>query len=64
VTIHKPDRNLSIEEKIREVMPRKEEERFLEIPWESNVLAARLRSQQTGKPMFIWIMDGNVLGAT
>lgn len=64
IVIKKPDSNCSLDEKLRTVLPRKEEQRFLEIPWQSNVLTARIRSQQNNKPMFIWIMDGNVLGAT
>lgn len=64
IIIKKPQSNLSLDEKIKAVLPRNEEQRFLEIPWESNVLEARIRSQNANKPMFIWIMDGNVLGAT
>ncbi len=62
--VRKPPANSSLEDKIRAVLPRKEEERFLEIPWQSDLLAARARAQELGKPLFIWIMDGNVLGTT
>ncbi len=64
IVITKPGSNWTLEQKIASVLPKKEEQRFLEIPWQSNVLAARSLAQQTNKPMFIWIMDGNVLGAT
>ncbi|MBP9091726.1 hypothetical protein KBI23_11895 [bacterium] len=62
--VRKPAPKTSLDEKIKAVLPRKEEERFLEIPWQSDLLAARARAQELGKPLFIWIMDGNVLGAT
>lgn len=64
VRVRKPVAKDSLNEKIRAVLPRREEERFLEIPWQSDLLAARARAQELGKPLFIWIMDGNVLGAT
>ena len=46
------------------ILPREEEERWLGVPWEINIMEARLRSQKTGKPLFIWVMDGHVLGST
>ncbi len=60
----RPPANWSLSDKIKVVLPLKDEERFLEIPWESNLELARSRSEDLGKPLFIWIMDGNVLGAT
>ncbi len=53
-----------LEEKIASVLPTPAEQRWLEIPWQPNVMRARVESQRTGKPMFIWVMDGNVLGCT
>ena len=53
-----------LKEKIDSVLPRKEEERWLRIPWQPNLMLARAESQRTGRPMLIWIMDGNVLGCT
>ena len=64
VTVYKPGKDKTLEEKILAVLPRKEEERFLEIPWQPDILKARAKSIKVGKPLFIWIMDGNVLGAT
>lgn len=62
--IQRPTKSMTLDQKIRAVLPRNEEERFLQIPWQSDLLSARLQSERVGKPMFIWIMDGNVLGAT
>lgn len=62
--IQKPTKNMTLEEKIRLVLPRKSEERFLEIPWHTDLLVAKKTAESVSKPLFIWIMDGNVLGAT
>ncbi len=53
-----------LEEKVDSVLPNTEEERWLRIPWQPNLMLARAESQRTGKPMLIWIMDGNVRGCT
>jgi hypothetical protein len=50
--------------KVDSVLPSEEEERWLRIPWRTNLMQARVDSQQQAKPMLIWIMDGNVLGCT
>jgi hypothetical protein len=62
--IKRPTKSMTLDQKINAVLPRTEEERFLQIPWQTDLLSARLQSERIGKPMFIWIMDGNVLGAT
>lgn len=54
----------TIDERIAPILPSPEEERWLEVPWQQNVMLARLDAQRTVKPMAIWIMDGNVLGCT
>ncbi len=53
-----------LDSRIRKVLPSPAEERWLSIPWQPNVMAARAESQWTGKPMLLWVMDGNVLGCT
>ena len=54
----------SLQEQIDSVLPRPEEERWLRIPWQPNLMRGRLESQRNGRPMLIWVMDGNVLGCT
>jgi hypothetical protein len=39
-------------------------EKWTEIPWETDVTAARRRAAREGKPLFLWIMDGHPLGCT
>jgi hypothetical protein len=54
----------TLEQKIAIVLPTPAEEQWLQIPWEPNLMRARRISYQSGKPLFLWIMDGNVLGCT
>ena len=54
----------TLEERIQSVLPRPEEEAFLEVPWQPNVMRARGEARRTGRPLAIWILDGNVLGCT
>ena len=44
------------------VLPPKE--KWTEIPWETDINAARKRAAREGKPLFMWIMDGHPLGCT
>jgi hypothetical protein len=46
------------------VTPRGETERWMEIPWESDLWTARQRAVAEGKPLLMWIMDGHPLGCT
>jgi len=39
-------------------------ELWAEIPWETDLAAARRRAAKEGKPLFMWIMDGHPLGCT
>jgi hypothetical protein len=50
--------------KVDSVLPAEDEQRWLRIPWRTNLMQARVDAQQQKKPMLIWIMDGNVLGCT
>lgn len=46
----------------RSVAPGKE--RWAEIPWETDLAAARARAAREGRPLLMWIMDGHPLGCT
>ena len=39
-------------------------ERWEEIPWETDLGAARQRAAREKKPLLMWIMDGHPLGCT
>lgn len=60
----KADEDQSLDARIAAVLPRKEEERWLTIPWRTNVMAARLDAQNLNRPMFLWIMNGHPMGCT
>ena len=39
-------------------------ERWTEIPWMTELHAAREKAAKESKPLFMWIMDGHPLGCT
>ena len=51
----------TLEEKVASVRPAEQEERWLEIPWQTDLVEARAEAQRQGKPLFLWIMDGHPL---
>jgi hypothetical protein len=46
------------------VAPKGEGERWIEIPWESDLIAAREKAAREKKPLLMWVMDGHPLGCT
>ena len=54
----------SLEQKVASVLPTAKEDRWLQIPWHANLMAARLEAQSSRKPLFFWVMNGNPLGST
>lgn len=59
-----PPTNSALEQKIATVLPTEAEDRWLQIPWRTNLMRARLEAQQAGKPLFVWVMNGHPLGCT
>ncbi|MCH7903197.1 MAG: hypothetical protein IH944_01365 [Armatimonadetes bacterium] len=53
-----------LDAKVASIQPQPHEERWMEIPWRTNLMKARVESQQSGKPMFLWIMNGHPFGCT
>ena len=49
---------------VRSVLPKAHESYWSSIPWRVDLNQARRQAQQTGKPIFAWVMDGHVLAAT
>jgi len=62
--ISEPPADAKIEEKVKSILPRPEEEPYAGIAWRRNLNQAREDSQLAGKPLFLWIMNGNPLGCT
>lgn len=54
----------TLDRKIAEVAPKPEEEKWLKIRWATDLLWARRRANENGKPLFLWLMDGDPLGCT
>lgn len=54
----------SIEKRVVDLLPTAEEDRFLEIPWRTSLMQARVEASEQRKPMFMWVMNGDPLGCT
>src|SRR5690606_8986851 len=54
-----PDRFESLHELIQ---PTAEEEQWLQIPWQTDLLEARRLAAEQDRPLLLWEMDGNPLG--
>jgi len=53
-----------LERQVASVLPTAKEETWLQIPWRMDLTSARIEAQQSQKPMFLWMMNGNPLGST
>ncbi len=54
----------TLNDKIANILPKPSEERWLQVPWRTNLMAARAEAQRVGKPLFLWVMVGNPQGCT
>lgn len=54
----------TLDVKIAGVIPKASEEPWTTIPWRSDLAAARAEANRLGKPLFVWMMNGNPLGCT
>ena len=46
------------------VLPKADEVKWQEIPWQTDLWAARRIAIQEHKPIFAWMMNGSPLGCT
>ena len=46
----------------RAIKPRPEEQRWTQIPWETDLWEARRLAREAGKPILLWAMNGHPLG--
>lgn len=56
--------DISFRELIGYIRPRPNETRWREIPWQTDIREACRVAVETGKPLFLWAMNGNPLGCT
>lgn len=54
----------SLDHRIAEILPTKQEEKWLSVPWRTELFQARLDAQRESKPIFMWIMNGHPMGCT
>ena len=54
----------SLDARVRGMLPTAEEDRFLKIPWQTDLLVARRVANAMNKPIFMWLMNGDPLGCT
>ena len=52
----------TLERRVQEILPTVDEERWLQIPWRTNLSEARRDAAKEGKPILLWVMNGNPLG--
>jgi hypothetical protein len=52
------------ETRMQRVLPQPGEERWLEVPWQLDLLEARHLAKETGRPIFLWTMNGHPMGCT
>src|ERR1700722_20967544 len=51
-----------VEANIASVVPTAEDDKWLQIPWHTNLMQARLDAQRLHCPLFLWGMNGNPMG--
>ena len=49
---------------IKTIQPTAEESGWMKINWRTNLWEARKEATQSGKPIYLWEMDGHPLGCT
>jgi hypothetical protein len=51
-------------QRVAEVVATPSEEKWLTVPWRTDLTTARRDSQREDKPIFLWIMNGHPMGCT
>ena len=59
-----PPHGANLDNRIAAIVPKPDEDKWLQIPWRTNLMQARQESLATGKPLFLWVMVGNPQGCT
>lgn len=59
-----PPNESNFRELIRFIRPSTEESRWREVPWQNDIRDACHLAIETGRPIFLWAMNGNPFGCT
>ena len=51
---------VSVEKKVREIQPSRDEKRFDEIGWAPSILAAEALARKTNRPIFLFTYNGKI----
>lgn len=51
-----------LDKEIATIMPAAGENKWMEIPWRTNIVDALEEAKKVNKPVFYWVMNGNPLG--
>ena len=54
----------SLDALVARVVPTAEEDKWLSIPWQTDLMEAQKTAAAQNKPVFMWLMDGDPLGRT
>ena len=57
-------RDPALESRVQSMLPTEKEDAWLTIPWRTDLQQARFEAQESGKPLFLWMMNGHPLGCT
>lgn len=50
----------SVEKKVHDLQPTRQERRFDEVGWAPGILAAEARAKELGRPVFLFTYDGKI----
>lgn len=53
-----------VTDRVDALWPGPEEEKWMEVGWRLNLFQARQEASDTGKPLFLWMMNGHPTGCT
>ena len=63
-TLDRPRTTKDFHDLLAHILPRPHEVKWQDIPWQTDLWAARRLAIAGHKPIFLWAMNGNPLGCT
>jgi hypothetical protein len=56
------ERQKEFQKLLQKLKPKSEDDLWLKIPWQIDLLKAQVMAAKEGKPVFMWAMNGHPLG--